>query len=359
MAAKKKTTKKTTTKKKTTKKSGTRKKSTKESEQLPFKKDPDEIVSALRTKHGQDAVMRLGERPILRPEVIPSGSIGVDLATGIGGIPRGRIIEVYGAESSGKTTLALHLIAEAQKRKGVCAFVDAEHALDPTYANALGVDTDQLIISQPGSGEEALEITNSLVSTSAVDVVVVDSVAALVPKAELEGEMGDAHMGKQARLMSQAMRKLTGIISKANTTVVFINQTRMKIGVLFGSPLTTTGGNALKFYASMRLQVSRISAIKSGDESLGNMVRVTVVKNKLAPPFRTAEFPILYGKGVSRIDEIFDFSIDLGFIDKKGAWFSYGDQRLGQGRRNALAAVQEDPELLEYLEQKVLEHLTP
>ena len=267
--------------------------------------------------------------------MIPSGSLGLDLALGIGGLPRGRVMEIYGPESSGKTTLALHAIAEAQKRGGTCAFIDAEHALDPGYARKLGVDVDNLLISQPDAGEQALEICDTLVRSGAIDVVVIDSVAALVPRAELEGEMGDSHMGLHARLMSQALRKLTGSVSRSNTMLIFLNQIRMKIGVMFGNPETTTGGNALKFYASLRLEIRRIGQIKDRDEVVGNQTRVKVVKNKLAPPFRQVEFDIMYGEGISKVGELIDLGVKAGVVEKSGAWFSYDSQRIGQGRENA------------------------
>jgi recombination protein RecA len=288
--------------------------------------------------------------------VIPSGSLGLDLALGIGGLPRGRIIEIYGPESSGKTTLALHAIAEAQKRGGTCAFVDAEHALDPGYARKLGVDVDNLLISQPDAGEQALEISDTLVRSGAVDVLVVDSVAALVPRAELEGEMGDSHMGLHARLMSQALRKLTGSVSRSKCMLIFLNQIRMKIGVMFGNPETTTGGNALKFYASVRMEIRRIGSIKERDEVVGNQTRVKVVKNKLAPPFRQVEFDIMYGEGVSKVGELIDLGVKAGVVEKSGAWFSYDSQRIGQGRENAKQFLREHREIADAIEAKVREH---
>ena len=314
-------------------------------------------IGAIEKQFGKGAIMRLGNEESLIKDVsvISSGALSLDLALGVGGFPRGRIIEIFGPESSGKTTLTLHLIAEAQRRGGVCGFVDAEHALDVNYARKLGVRTDDLLISQPDSGEQALEITEMLVRSNAIDVLVIDSVAALVPRAELEGEMGDSHMGVQARLMSQALRKLTGTISKSNTCVVFINQIRMKIGVMFGNPETTTGGNALKFYATQRLDIRRIGAIKNGDQVIGNRTRVKVVKNKVAPPFREVEFDILYGQGISREGDILDLAVNENIVEKSGAWFSFEGERIGQGRENAKQYLVEHPELLEKLEQKVLE----
>ncbi|NBY35587.1 MAG: recombinase RecA, partial [Alphaproteobacteria bacterium] len=286
-------------------------------------------------------------------EAIPTGSLGLDVALGIGGIPKGRIIEIFGPESSGKTTLTLHIIAEAQKKGGTCAFIDAEHALDPVYAKKVGVNTDELIISQPDTGEQALEITDTLVRSGAVDLVVIDSVAALVPKAEIDGEMGDSHMGLQARLMSQALRKLTASISRTNCVVIFINQIRMKIGVMFGSPETTTGGNALKFYASIRMDIRRIGSIKDKEEVVGNQTRVKVVKNKVAPPFRTVDFDIMYGSGISREGEIIDIGVKYDFIEKSGSWFSYGDVRIGQGRENAKQYMKDNPAVAEELSEKI------
>jgi recombination protein RecA len=298
--------------------------------------------------------MRLGAKEAERIEVIPSGAISLDLALGVGGYPKGRIIEIYGPESSGKTTLTLHAIAECQRRGGVAAFIDAEHALDVSYARKLGVNTEELLVSQPDFGEQALEIADTLVRSGAVDLIVVDSVAALVPKAEIEGEMGDSHVGLQARLMSQALRKLTGNVHRSNTTLYFINQIRMKIGVMFGSPETTTGGHALKYYASVRLDIRRIGPLKSGDDVVGNRTRVKVVKNKLAAPFREVEFDILYGQGVSRSGEIIDMASDLAIVQKSGAWFSLDGERIGQGRDNARIYLEQHPELLEKLEQKIL-----
>jgi recombination protein RecA len=304
---------------------------------------------------GKGSIMRMGENAITEIESISTGSLGLDIALGIGGLPRGRIVEVFGPESSGKTTLALHVLAEAQKSGGICAFVDAEHALDPVYARKLGVNVDELLISQPDAGEQALEIVDTLVRSGAIDVLVVDSVAALTPRAELEGEMGDSLPGLQARLMSQAMRKLTGSISKSKTTVIFINQIRMKIGVMFGSPETTTGGNALKFYSSVRLDIRRIGAIKDRDEVVGNQTRVKVVKNKLAPPFRQVEFDIMYGEGVSKTGELLDLGVKAGIVEKSGSWFSYDSQRLGQGRENSRQFLKDNPEIADIIEQGVRE----
>jgi len=298
--------------------------------------------------------MRMGARGTNEQiEVISSGSLGLDLALGIGGLPRGRIVEIYGPESSGKTTLALHAIAEAQKRGGTCAFIDAEHALDPVYARKLGVDVDNLLISQPDAGEQALEIADTLVRSGAVDVLVVDSVAALVPRAELEGEMGDSHVGLHARLMSQALRKLTGSVSRSSTMLIFINQIRLKIGVMFGNPETTTGGNALKFYASIRLEIRRIGQIKDREEVVGNQTRVKVVKNKLAPPFRQVEFDIMYGEGISKVGELIDLGVKAGVVEKSGAWFSHDSQRIGQGRENAKQFLRDHPEIAATIEEKV------
>jgi recombination protein RecA len=285
--------------------------------------------------------------------VIPSGSLGLDLALGIGGLPRGRVLEIYGPESSGKTTLALHAIAEAQKRGGVCAFIDAEHALDPVYARKLGVDVDNLLISQPDTGEQGLEIADTLVRSGAIDVLVIDSVAALVPRAELEGEMGDSHVGLHARLMSQALRKLTGSVSRSKTMMIFLNQIRLKIGVMFGNPETTTGGNALKFYASIRMEIRRIGQIKEREEMVGNQTRVKVVKNKLAPPFRQVEFDIMYGEGISKVGELIDLGVKAGVVEKSGAWFSYDSQRVGQGRENAKQFLRDHPEIADVIEAKI------
>src|SRR5438552_12174054 len=317
----------------------------------------DLAVSTIEKQFGKGSIMRLGadEKP-KEVQVVPTGSLALDVAFGAGGLPRGRVVEIYGPESSGKTTLTLHVIAEAQKRGGICAFVDAEHALDVVYARKLGVKTDDLLVSQPDNGEQALEIADMLVRSGAIDVVVVDSVAALVPKAEIEGEMGDSHVGLQARLMSQALRKLTGTISKSNTLVVFINQIRMKIGVMFGNPETTTGGNALKFYASVRLDIRRVGAIKQAEKSIGNRTKVKVVKNKLAPPFREVEFDIMYGEGISKEGDILDLAAEGNVLEKSGAWFAWKGERIGQGRANAKQFLKEHPEVLADIEKKVLEH---
>ncbi len=305
---------------------------------------------------GKGSAMKLGQREILEIESISTGSLGLDIALGIGGLPRGRVIEIYGPESSGKTTLALHVIAEAQKAGGVAAFVDAEHALDPIYAKKLGVDTENLIVSQPDTGEQALEITDTLVRSNAIDVLVVDSVAALVPRAEIEGEMGDSHVGLQARLMSQSLRKLTGSISRSKCIVIFINQLRMKIGVMYGNPETTTGGNALKFYASVRLDIRRTGQIKDRDDIIGNATRVKVVKNKVAPPFRQVEFDIMYGSGISKTGEILDLGVKAGMVEKSGAWFSYDSTRIGQGRENAKKFLIENPAMAAKLEAAIREN---
>jgi recombination protein RecA len=310
-------------------------------------------LSQIDRAFGKGSVMKLGQRDVVEIDAIPTGSLGLDIALGIGGLPKGRIIEVYGPESSGKTTLALHCVAESQKRGGICAFVDAEHALDPVYARKLGVDIDNLLISQPDAGEQALEIADTLVRSGAVDVLVVDSVAALTPRAELEGEMGDSLPGLQARLMSQAMRKLAGSISRTNCMVIFINQIRMKIGVMFGSPETTTGGNALKFYASVRLDIRRTGAIKDRDEVVGNQTRVKVVKNKVAAPFKQVEFDIMYGEGISKLGELLDLGVKANIVDKSGAWFSYDSQRLGQGRENSKNFLRENPEIAEQIEMAI------
>jgi len=317
----------------------------------------DEAIAKIEKEYGKGAIMRLGEDTNLNVDTIPTGSLALDMALGVGGIPRGRIIEIFGPESSGKTTLALHFIAEAQKLDGVAAFVDAEHALDPSYARALGVDTENLIISQPDTGEQALEITEALVRSNAVDIVVVDSVAALVPKAEIEGEMGDSHMGLQARLMSQGLRKLTGAVSKSKCSVVFINQLREKIGVMFGNPETTTGGRALKFFTSVRLDIRRIEILKKQDDVIGNRVRVKVVKNKVAPPFKQAEFDIMYGTGISKEGNILDVAVTTDVVDRAGSWFSYGDIKLGQGRENAKNFLMENPDIMEEIEAKVREKI--
>lgn len=315
-------------------------------------------LDKIEKSYGKGSIMRLGDRVADEVPAISSGSIALDVALGIGGYPRGRVVEIYGPESSGKTTLAIHAIAEAQKAGGIAAFVDAEHAFDPSYAQKLGVDINELLISQPDHGEQALEIVDNLVRSGAVDIVVIDSVAALTPKAELEGEMGDSKMGLQARLMSQALRKLTGNISKTKTSCVFINQLREKIGVMFGNPETTTGGNALKFYASVRLDIRRIGQIKDGEEVMGNNVRVRVVKNKVAPPFRKAEFDILYGEGISKSGEIIDLGVQFNIIKKSGSWFSYGETRLGQGRETVRKLIIDNPELAQELELKILEAIS-
>ncbi|TCS63041.1 recombinase RecA [Varunaivibrio sulfuroxidans] len=310
-------------------------------------------VGQIERAFGKGSVMRLGQRETVEADAISTGSLGLDIALGIGGLPRGRIIEIYGPESSGKTTLALHAVAEAQKKGGTCAFIDAEHALDPSYAVKLGVDINDLLISQPDGGEQALEIADTLVRSGAIDILVVDSVAALVPRAELEGEMGDHHVGLQARLMSQALRKLTGSVSRSNTMIIFINQIRMKIGVMFGNPETTTGGNALKFYSSVRLEIRRIGALKDRDEIVGNQTRVKVVKNKLAPPFKVVEFDIMYGEGVSKMGELLDFGVKAGLVEKSGSWFSYSSERIGQGRENAKTYLREHPEMAQEIETKI------
>jgi recombination protein RecA len=318
----------------------------------------DLAVSQIEKQFGKGSIMKLGADHIVqRLPVVSTGSIGLDIALGVGGLPRGRVVEIYGPESSGKTTLALHAIASAQKLGGVCAFVDAEHALDVSYAQKLGVKTQDLLISQPDNGEQALEIAETLVRSGAIDVLVVDSVAALVPRAEIEGEMGEPQMGLQARLMSQALRKLTGTISRSHTIMIFINQIRMKIGVMFGSPETTTGGNALKFYASVRLDIRRIGAIKQGDATVGNRTRVKIVKNKVAPPFKEAEFDILYGVGISREGELLDIGTDRGLVEKSGAWYSYGGDRIGQGRENAKEFLRANPDVAERLDQQIREQL--
>lgn len=315
-------------------------------------------MDKIEKSYGKGAIMRMGDRPIDDITVISSGSIGLDIALGVGGFPKGRVVEIYGPESSGKTTLAIHVIAEAQKAGGVAAIIDAEHAFDPFYAKKLGVDIDELLISQPDNGEQALEITDNLIRSGAVDIVVIDSVAALTPKAEIEGEMGDSKMGLHARLMSQALRKLTANISKTKTCCVFINQLREKIGVMFGNPETTTGGNALKFYASVRLDIRRIGQIKDGDEIMGNHTRVKVVKNKVAPPFRKAEFDIMYGEGISKVGEIIDLGVNFNIIKKSGSWFSYGDIKLGQGRESVKNIIRDNQELAQELETKIFEAVT-
>jgi recombination protein RecA len=309
-----------------------------------------EALTAIRKRYGDGAVMRLGEATHLMVEAVPTGSLALDLALGVGGIPRGRVTEIYGPEASGKTTLAQHIVAEAQRMGGVCAFIDMEHALDPSYAGRCGVDVENLYISQPDTGEQALEIAETLVRSGAVEVVVIDSVAALVPRAEIEGDMGDAHMGMQARLMSQALRKLSGAIKQTNTAVIFTNQLRQKIGVVFGNPETTTGGRALKFYASVRLDMRRVESIKVGQEVVGNRVRVRVVKNKVAPPFKVAEFDIMYNEGISKVGGILDLGVEMELIEKRGSYYSYGDLRIGQGRENAKDYLRQNPNLLEELE---------
>ena len=321
------------------------------------KKALELAMSQIDRQYGKGSIMYLGENRTMDIASIPTGAVSLDAALGIGGVPRGRIIEVFGPESSGKTTLALHIVAEAQKLGGLAAFVDAEHALDAIYAKKLGVDTDNLLISQPDTGEQALEITETLVRSGAIDIVVVDSVAALVPRAEIEGDMGDAQMGLQARLMSQAMRKLTAAISKSKCSVLFINQIREKIGVMFGSPETTTGGRALKFYASVRLDIRRIASIKDGDEVVGNRTKVKVVKNKVAPPFREVQFDIIYGKGISKTGDLLDLAVNANIIDKAGTWFSYGDERLGQGRENVKKFLEQNPEMMDDIELKVRRQL--
>ncbi|MDJ0993825.1 MAG: recombinase RecA [Dinoroseobacter sp.] len=314
----------------------------------------DSALAQIERQFGKGSIMKLGaDSPVAEIEATSTGSLGLDIALGIGGLPKGRIVEIYGPESSGKTTLTLHCVAEEQKKGGVCAFVDAEHALDPQYARKLGVDLDELLISQPDTGEQALEITDTLVRSGAVSMVVVDSVAALTPKSELEGDMGDAQVGAQARLMSQAMRKLTGSIARSNCMVIFINQIRMKIGVMFGSPETTTGGNALKFYSSVRLDIRRIGAIKDRDEVVGNTTRVKVVKNKVAPPFKQIEFDIMYGEGISKMGELIDLGVKAGIVEKSGSWFSYGDERIGQGRNNAKDFLRENTAVALEIEDKI------
>ena len=322
------------------------------------KKALDVAITQITKQYGQGAIMRLGENNAMSVSAIPTGSLTLDLALGIGGVPKGRIVEIYGPESSGKTTIALHIAAEAQKQGGVAAFVDAEHALDPVYAKALGVDIDNLLVSQPDSGEQALEITEALVRSGAVDVLVVDSVAALVPQVEIDGDMGDSNVGVHARLMSQAMRKLSGAISKSNVVVIFINQLRQKIGVMYGNPETTTGGTALKFYASVRIDIRRAEVLKNGSESYGSRTKCKIVKNKVAPPFKTAEFDIIYGKGINRSGEIMDIGTELGIIEKGGSWFSYNGTRLGQGRDNALAFLESNPEMFSEVEEKIKKALT-
>lgn len=312
-------------------------------------------VDQIEKQFGKGSIMKLGEAGKMNVQVIPSGSLSLDLALGAGGVPKGRIIEVYGPESSGKTTLAYHVIAEAQRNGGIAAFIDAEHALDPEYAKNIGVDIDKLLISQPDTGEQALEIAETLVRSNSIDVLVVDSVAALVPRAEIEGDMGDSHMGLQARLMSQALRKLTGIISKSNTVVIFINQIRMKIGVMFGNPETTSGGQALKFFSSVRMDIRRMEQIKDGDNVIGNRVKVKIVKNKVAPPFKTAEFDIMYNEGISQSGEIADLGVKFGIVGKAGAWYEYGEQKIGQGREATKQYLKDNPKIAEEIKKKVLE----
>ena len=317
----------------------------------------DLAITQIDRQFGRGSIMRLGDSAQVKIDVIPTGCLSLDASVGVGGIPRGRIIEIYGPEASGKTTLALHIIAEAQKMGGYAAFIDAEHAMDPGYAGKLGVLIKDLLVSQPDSGEQALEITETLVRSNAIDVIVIDSVAALVPRAELEGEMGDSHMGLQARLMSQALRKLTGAVHKSNTSVVFINQIREKIGVVFGNPETTTGGRALKFYTSLRLEIRRIASIKEGNTNIGNRTKVKVVKNKLAPPFKSTEFDIMYGYGISYVGDILDTAVEADIIQKSGSWFSYGDERIGQGRENAKTFLEQNKEILEKIEKQVKVYL--
>lgn len=313
----------------------------------------NQALGKIEKEFGKGSVMKLGEATSMSIDVISTGSIGLDIAVGIGGLPKGRIIEVYGPESSGKTTVALHTVAEAQKQGGIAAFIDAEHALDPVYAKALGVDIDNLIISQPDTGEQALEIAEALIRSGAIDIIVVDSVAALVPRAEIEGDMGDSHVGLQARLMSQALRKLTGSIKKSNCVAIFINQLREKVGVMFGNPETTTGGRALKFYSSVRLDVRKIDTIKQGDKVLGSRTRVKVVKNKVAPPFKQAEFDIMYGEGISKVGDLLDIASDIDIVKKSGAWYSYNDTKLGQGRENVKKFLQDNPDLIKEIDEKV------
>ena len=328
-----------------------------EKDSMDKNKALEAAVAQIERAFGKGSVMRLGQREsAVEADVVSSGSLGLDIALGIGGLPRGRVVEIYGPESSGKTTLALHVVAEAQKKGGTCAFVDAEHALDAGYARKLGVNLDDLLISQPDAGEQALEIADTLVRSGAIDVLVVDSVAALVPRAELEGEMGDSHMGLQARLMSQALRKLTSSVSRSNCMIIFINQIRMKIGVMFGNPETTTGGNALKFYASVRLEIRRIGAIKDRDEVVGNQTRVKVVKNKMAPPFKMVEFDIMYGEGISKTGELLDLGVKAGIVEKSGSWFSYESERIGQGRENAKIFLKEHPEVADKIESAIRGH---
>ena len=317
----------------------------------------DAALGQIEKQFGKGSVMKLGDNSKdMNIQTVPTGSLSLDIALGLGGVPRGRIVEIYGPESSGKTTVALHMVAEVQKRGGIAGFIDAEHALDPVYAKNIGVDIDNLYISQPDNGEQALEITETMVRSGAIDIIIVDSVAALVPRAEIEGEMGDSHVGLQARLMSQALRKLTGVVSKSNCIVIFINQLREKVGVMFGNPETTTGGRALKFYASVRMDVRRIEALKQGGEVVGNRTRIKVVKNKIAPPFKEAEFDIMFGRGISREGDILDLGVNLGIVQKSGAWFAYNDSKIGQGRENAKNFLAENPQVMEEIEQKVREH---
>ena len=317
----------------------------------------DAALTQIEKQFGKGSVMKLGDSGAnMNVETVPTGSLSLDIALGLGGIPKGRVVEIYGPESSGKTTVALHMVAEVQKRGGIAGFIDAEHALDPVYAGNIGVDIDNLYISQPDNGEQALEITETMVRSGAVDIIIVDSVAALVPKAEIEGDMGDSHVGLQARLMSQALRKLTGVISKSNCTVIFINQLREKVGVMFGNPETTTGGRALKFYASIRMDVRRIEALKQGGEVIGNRTRIKVVKNKIAPPFKEAEFDIMFGKGISREGDVLDLASNLNIVNKSGAWYAYNGNKIGQGRENAKLYLKEHPEVMEEVERKVREH---
>lgn len=313
----------------------------------------ESAISQIEKLYGKNAIMKFGQRPNIEMESIPTGSLGLDIALGIGGVPKGRIIEIFGPESSGKTTLTLHIIAEAQKKGGTCAFIDAEHALDPVYAKKLGVNIDDLLVSQPDNGEQALELADTLVRSNAIDVLVIDSVAALVPRAEIEGEMGDSHMGLQARLMSQALRKLTATVSKTNCIIIFINQIRMKIGVMFGSPETTTGGNALKFYASIRIDIRKVGTLKDKDDIIGSQTRVKVVKNKVAPPFKTVDFDIIYGEGISKTGEIIDLAVKLNIIEKAGSWFSYNDMRIGQGRENVRQFLKDNPETALTIENQI------
>lgn len=317
----------------------------------------NDALAQIQKQFGKGAIMKLGEASTMNIETISTGSISLDLATGVGGVPKGRIVEIYGPESSGKTTLTLHIVAEAQKKGGKCAFIDAEHALDPVYAKNLGVKVDELLVSQPDTGEQALEICDMLARSGALDVIVIDSVAALVPKAEIQGEMGDSHMGLQARLMSQALRKIAGTVNRSNTCVIFINQLREKIGVMFGNPETTTGGRALKFYASMRLDVRRVETIKSGDQMLGNRTRVKIVKNKVAPPFKQAEFDIMYGEGISKAGDILDCAVEAKILEKAGSWYSYDGNRIGQGRENVKKWLEENPATLDIIEGKLLDTL--